>query len=335
MKNAMIAICLFFALVSLCFGTAIDPYYPDTAIKVSRFNASSLRLEISMAGVEYSSGGKVTLPPALGSHAVMDAGLPRLLLHLALPGEGEYSLGYHAPWKETGIMIPAAAQVDTEVVAVGKPYWLRDIRGMDVVVSPFQVVAGKLMVCENISIELTERDPAGTHSPENRPRKLNPYFTDIYRQHFLNFGCRYEDLAEYGSMAVICPNEFRGLIEPWVRWKNEKGIPTTVYSTDLTGHTFTEIKAFIQNLYQQDPNFAFVQLIGDYAQVPCLVTGSGSQHGGRDADYALIDADDWYPDIFVGRFSAETNADLQTQIQRSMWYEIELSSGAWLARAAG
>jgi len=78
---------------------------------------------------------------------------------------------------------------------------------------------GKLQVSDRITIDILCQNPPAVHS-----RKLNPYFTDIYKDRFLNFNYRYQDMAEYGSMAVICPPEFMELNQPWVQWKNQKSI---------------------------------------------------------------------------------------------------------------
>ncbi|HNT52224.1 MAG TPA: C25 family cysteine peptidase, partial [Candidatus Syntrophosphaera sp.] len=210
-------------------------------------------------------------------------------------------------------------------------------------VTPFHTQDGNLVVSDHITIDLLSLTPAQRLSPASPRPKLNPYFIDIYRHHFINFECRYEDIAEYGSMAVICPTgsddiqlqQFRGLIQPWVEWKNQKGIPTTVYSTDVTGDSYAEIRDFIQNLYESDPQLTFVQLVGDYDQLPCQVATISGNTGGMDAFYSLLEGDDYYPDIFVGRFSAEIAAELYTQIQRSIEYEKGTTSGDWLSRAAG
>src|SRR5690606_37759581 len=76
----------------------------------------------------------------------------------------------------------------------------------------------------------------------------------------------------------------------------------------------------------------FVQLFGDAPQIPTLTSGGG----GSDPTFALCAGTDSYPDIYVGRFSAQTVAEMQTQLDRSIYYERDIQTGAtWLQRGMG
>lgn len=300
-----------------------------------------IRLEIRIGELIREGNGGVKLPQAFAHYLASNSHSPALSFHVAIANSGEYTAQISDHRINTGIIWqddsgPAAANVQ-----ISKPYRLRDIRGIDLIVHPFRSVDGKLEVADSIVVELIRQPGSGQTEP--RSQRLNPYFVDIYRQHFINFECRYEDIAEYGSMAVICPftsydvqsQQFKGLIQPWVDWKNQKGIPTTLYSANAAGSTYEEVQAFIQSLYDNDPNLTFVQLVGDYQHIPCKVATIYGNTGGMDAYYTLLDGDDGYPDIFLGRFSAESAADLYTQIKRSLDYEKGLTSGPWLSKAAG
>ncbi|MBW6513574.1 MAG: T9SS type A sorting domain-containing protein [Candidatus Syntrophosphaera sp.] len=63
---------------------------------------------------------------------------------------------------------------------------------------------------DRLTLDLIAPDQASAVSA----RKLDPYFIDIYKRHFINFDPRYQDMAEYGSMAVICPPQFTQIIQP-------------------------------------------------------------------------------------------------------------------------
>ncbi len=342
MRTLALAIILL-ALSGLCHGGTLVLNEADSCVRCTQKNPAYLSIEINIGALFTDSEGRIALPPQIGSYARYDKLLPRLTFNVALPESGEFSARTSLHAVPTDIANADSQQFNPELVTLSKPYWLRDIRGMEVSLCPFTMQDGKLAVMDQVRIDLIQTPAPATAGAIVPTRKLNPYFLDIYKQHFINFAYRYADLAEYGSMAVICPApsydpqilQFADLIQPWVDWKNQKGIPTTVYNTSVTGSSYPEIKGFIQNLYDHDPNLTFVQLVGDFAQLPCLVTTMSGNTGGMDAFYTLLEGDDYYPDIFVGRFSAETAADLYTQIKRSLEYEKNPSSGAWLNRAAG
>jgi hypothetical protein len=76
----------------------------------------------------------------------------------------------------------------------------------------------------------------------------------------------------------------------------------------------------------------FVQIVGDAPQVPSLSSGGG----GSDPSFALLAGGDSYPDIYVGRFSAQTVAEMETQVLRSVHYERDIAVGAdWIQKAFG
>ncbi|HQL14115.1 MAG TPA: C25 family cysteine peptidase, partial [Candidatus Cloacimonadota bacterium] len=59
-------------------------------------------------------------------------------------------------------------------------------------------------------------------------------------------------------------------------------------------------------------------------------------NGGSDPSFSLVAGSDNYPDIFIGRFSAETAAQVTAQINKAIAYERDVTtSDTWLSRALG
>jgi hypothetical protein len=98
------------------------------------------------------------------------------------------------------------------------------------------------------------------------------------------------------------------------------------------GNTTTNIQNYIQNYYDDtNNNLAWVLLVGDYQEV---VTPSASG-GASDPTYAKVAGGDSYPDIFVGRFSAENIAQVETQVERTIEYEKTQHGDSWLHKGTG
>jgi gingipain R len=337
-------LCGFLAVTATAiFALGIDLNGEESYVRCNSTGTDRIALEINIGSIGIAEGGRIEFPDQLRAHIIQESPFPLLSIHVAIAYKGEYGLETSEHNYQTGISYAQGDQTDGSVVTLSKAYRLRDLRGIDVLVRPLRISEGKLVIADKISIELLRITDSDLSLERGQPQKLNPYFVDIYRQHFINFRYRYEDIAEYGSMAVICPTtaydahtqRFRDLIQPWVDWKNQKGIPTTVYSASAAGDTYEEVRDFIQSLYDSDPNLTFVQLVGDYQHIPCNVATMYGNTGGMDAFYTLMEGDDGYPDIFVGRFSAETAGDLYTQIKRSIDYEKGSTSGTWMSKAAG
>jgi hypothetical protein len=223
-----------------------------------------------------------------------------------------------------------------------EPYIMRDYRGTTVVVTPirYQPSTGTLRVATRMVVELVDAGPGGANVLV-RSRVLSAVdasFDEVYRGHFLNYGARhdkYVTVAETGSMLVICYDAFAPAMQSFVDWKNQSGRPTNLVLMSQVGTTSTEVKTFITDQYNQssNPKLAFVLLIGDSGQIPTPTSDGGS----ADPTYGKITGSDWYPEVFIGRFSAENIAQVQTQVLRSVNYEKEplLAGDVWYAKGTG
>jgi hypothetical protein len=115
-----------------------------------------------------------------------------------------------------------------------------------------------------------------------------------------------------------------------VEWKKQKGIPTTIINVSEIGNSSSKIMNYIQDFYDGS-DLAWVLLVGDAAEVAT----PSSFGGASDPSYSKVSGGDDYPDIFVGRFSAENINHVQTQVQRSVEYEISPQLADWYHRATG
>ncbi len=214
------------------------------------------------------------------------------------------------------------------------PYILRDFRGLAVHAYPFAYnpITQTLRVYHHLVLEVTNVGIDTENIKIRTSDTINKYFIDIYSNRFINYTHdRYTSVDEYGRMIVICYGSFMTAAQPYVDWKNQKGIQTDIYNVSDIGTSASQIQSFIQSEYDEGDGLTFVQLIGDAAQVATLSSGGG----GSDPSYGLVAGSDGYPDIFIGRFSAETTAQVQTQVDRTIYYERDISSGSWLHKGMG
>ncbi len=255
------------------------------------------------------------------------------LLRTVDPSTVPYSFG---PVYETAGFYPATQATE------GQAYILRDYRGLTVTFSPFAYnpATHTLRVYTKVDVEIVDGGPGGENILVRRAplASVSSAFMDIYRQHFLNFPPQpqYKPVPAVGSMLVICYDDFAAVLQPFVDWKNQEGIPTTMVLKSQVGSTSDQIKAYIQNVYNNsdNPKLTFVLLVGDAAQMPTPYSDGGP----ADPTYAQVAGNDQYPDIFVGRFSAESVAQAQTQAVRSVNYEespLIGGAGDWYPHGTG
>lgn len=218
----------------------------------------------------------------------------------------------------------------SEIANIREPYVLRDFRGQVVEIYPIQYnpVKKQMRFYTNIEVEIY---PDGTDTinciyRNSWPEKVDYDYKSIYGHHFINFAKqgRYTPVSERGNMLVIVYDSFWDEMVPFVNWKNIKGIATDMVKvSEIPVEKASEIvdaediKTYIENYYNTN-GLTFVLLVGDAAQVPTYYT----TYHASDPTYSYIVGDDHYPDLFVGRFSAENIDELQTQVERTLEYEI-------------
>ncbi len=220
------------------------------------------------------------------------------------------------------------------------PHIIRDVRAQVVVAYPFRYnpVSNVLRVYTRLVLDIASagEDGENPYVLRREDDKTVRSFEEIYQRKLLNYkeyrtASRYTPLEEDGNMLIICYGSFMADMQPFVDWKNMSGIPTELVNVSSVGTTAAAIKSYVANYYNTN-GLTYLLLVGDAAQVPVSSTTAGPS----DNDYGYIVGSDHYPDIFVGRFSAETNAHVQTQVQRTLNYEKQpdLSPG-FFERAMG
>jgi hypothetical protein len=207
------------------------------------------------------------------------------------------------------------------------PHIIRDVRGQVVIVYPFRYnpVQKILRVYTKLVIEVKTAGNDGENPLTLRREdgKIVRAYEGIYDRNFINYteyrgASRYTPLEEDGNMLIISYGSFMNDMQAFVDWKNISGISTEMVNVSSIGTTAAQIKAYVANYYDTN-GLTYLLLVGDAAQVPSsLINGFTS-----DNDYGYIAGSDHYPDIFVGRFSAENTAHVQTQVLRTLNYEKE------------
>jgi hypothetical protein len=235
---------------------------------------------------------------------------------------------------EFGEMYTKNTWYPSTIVELQEPYYLRDFRGQVVTIHPFQYnpVEATLRFYNTITVEVFPIEQSSLNSAtEQSLLTVDSDFLPIYETHFINFNKdRYTPVSEQGNMLVIVYNAFYYDMVPFVQWKNMKGIPTEMVNVTSIG-TSSAIKTYITDYYNTK-GLTFVLLVGDAAQVPTYYQGSVAS----DPSYGYIVGSDHYADLFVGRFSAENIAQVQTQANRTISYERDPQAGAeWYTKGVG
>lgn len=214
-----------------------------------------------------------------------------------------------------------------------EPFIIRDIRGTSVYVYPFQynAVQQTLRVYSNLTVRLVENTTPSVNPLPKEPEKILREMDGVYRSVFINYSNASRDLTigEFGDILVVTTSRDETAIEPYIEWKREKGHNVFVEVVPAN----TVVNATVQNAYNDNNDILYVLLVGDWADIKCTTTGSGRP---MDPQVGCVVGTDQFADIAVGRFSANSPADVTVQVEKVINYEKLPETGAlWYQSATG
>ena len=218
-------------------------------------------------------------------------------------------------------------------VKLDSSFVLRGILGTTIQLIPFSynLQAKRLIFYKNLDIFIDFVDDVYSNTPIEA--NLTSPYRNIIENQFINFeNDRTEMIPDHGSMIIITDESYLMDLEPFIDWKNMKGIPTEVFTTQFIGNSTDLIKSFIFNQYI-DNQISYVLLVGDTDNVATFWPDGQTP---SDLMYGYLDGDDAYPEILIGRFSAESNEDIQVQVERVLRYEKYMNTEAiWYNKGIG
>ncbi len=216
------------------------------------------------------------------------------------------------------------------------PYIQRDFRAQNIMVRPFAYnpVTKTLRVYTHLTIAMTKVSDNGVNQKAARKSnavKTSPEFKASYSHRFINFGevqAKYPFLEDNGEMLVICADQFMAGMQPFVDWKNQSGRPTTMVSmTEVGGNNTDVIKSYISGVYN-DPNhnLAYVLFVGDFDHITPHPFQYDNANQYSDMWFAQLEGNDYYPEVFIGRFSVQNDAHVANHVNKVLYYERDMQS---------
>ena len=212
----------------------------------------------------------------------------------------------------------------SELVTVDVLGQMRAVRIGRINIHPIQYnpVKNTVRVYEDLRFEVTFKGANLAKTNRLKERYYSPYFEATYQQ-LLNYSrpVSRDTLTHYPvKYAIVSDRMFEEQLQPFIEWKTKKGFNVVVGYTDVIGNTKENIKAWLENLYNygttEDPAPSFALFVGDIAQVDVWNNGDGVTDR-NSCEYT----NDLFPELYYGRFSAETTTQLQPYIDKTLEYE--------------
>ena len=208
---------------------------------------------------------------------------------------------------------------------------MRGIRIGSLVINPvsYNPVSNTMRVFNNIEVEISFDGADRAETERMLLSTYSPYFDIVYKQMFnyrqiMDVYDDHPDLMAYPvHMIVITPQDYVSALQPWINWKIQKGFDVNVVTTAQAGSNYNAIQSYVQNLYNtgvsQGATPTFVILVGDTGQIPGKTSGNATQKV-TDLYYGSVD-NDYFPDMFYSRMSAENINQVTAIVNKILQYE--------------
>ena len=207
---------------------------------------------------------------------------------------------------------------------------MRGIRIGSLVINPvsYNAQSNTIRVFNDIEVEITFEGADIAETERMLVSTYSPYFDIVYKQMFnyrqiMDVYDDHPDLMAYPvHMIIITPENYVSTLQPWLDWKIQKGFDVQVHTTAQTGNTYSAIHTYVQDLYNtgvsQGATPTFLILVGDTGQIPG--TNGSATSKVTDLYYGSVD-NDYFPDMFYSRMSAESTTQLTSIIDKILQYE--------------
>jgi len=222
---------------------------------------------------------------------------------------------------------------DNPTVSVEEIGIMRGVRIFAVNFEPikYNPVTREIEVYSEATVRVRFANGNTSDTNELRLKTYSPIFEQTYAGSLFNYRSLPVSLVKYPiKMLIISDPMFASTLQPFVEWKTKEGYKVIVkYTNDAAvGTTTSSIKSYLSTVYNAgttaDPAPTYVIFVGDTGQIPiwsASVTTPASDHY-TDLTYAKITGSDYLPEFYYARFSANSVAELQPQIDKTLYHEM-------------
>ncbi len=209
--------------------------------------------------------------------------------------------------------------------------YMRGYRLAQVIYTPveYNPIKNEMKVYDHIKVEVTFENADIARTEEMKTSHYSPMFETVLNQNILNYTSPNirDALTRFPVKYVIISDPmFQAQLQPFIEWKKMQGFQVIEkYKGDPeVGSTKESIKAYLQGLWNsattENPAPTYLLIVGDHGQIPGW-TGTTETDHKTDLNYVRLQGIDYLPEMYYGRFSANTTSELQPQIDKTLYYE--------------
>lgn len=223
-----------------------------------------------------------------------------------------------------------------DALSIGNKFTFREMRGFTVLIQT-QFEEG-----ENIRTLSSAEFSLNGNQPIQLPTSVSPAFVDAYRELADNYTSSYlRDLpVSRPKMLILSHTNLANYQKDFIQWKRQLGFDVFVAYQSEIGTTLTDYRNFIRNHYEEH-RCDYLLLLGDATgQGPYTIPTAffpSPEYNENDADdhqYTLLEGDDYFPEMLVGRFSFNEISEFISMANKTVLYEKTpfMGNTSWMKR---
>lgn len=227
------------------------------------------------------------------------------------------------------------SEILPEAVTLCQPFTFREMQGVTVKINTQLERGGQILTLDALDYDLTGSELI------TLPTSVSPAFIDAYRELADNWEYSYLRNLPVArpKMLIISHAPLANYLQGFTKWKKQLGFETYVINKADAGQTLDQIKNTIRNHYAQY-QADYLLLLGDTTGNFSIPTSfyPSPEYSENDADdqyYALLEGEDYFPEMLVGRFSFNDIMEFIVMISKTVRYESNpsMDDPGWMKRA--
>jgi multisubunit Na+/H+ antiporter MnhC subunit len=234
-----------------------------------------------------------------------------------------------------------------DMIQVSELGFMRGVRmfALDFFPVGYNPVENTLRVIENLEIRIDFVNPDLIATADLLAKTGSVEFDQLYAQSLFNWNADTRtSIVRYPTkMLILCPPNYTDEMQSFVDWKKQQGynvIVTTVGTGGTVANTTSAINTYMAGVWSaataQDPAPTYLLIVGDTSTSGDNIianTGATASHV-TDLTYVRLQGTDYVPEMYYGRFSVSSAAELTNIINKTITFEkTQMSDLSYLGKA--
>ena len=220
---------------------------------------------------------------------------------------------------------------------LSEPIFMRGVKVIQVAVSPYYYnqLSGDISLYDEFEVVVNVDEVE-----LNSEIPLSADFNQLISSLVVNYNSNSREINLKPCILFICGGNSldQSSLQELIQWRKELGYEVHAVEVSDIGSSTGAIVSYIQDAYNNWLNPPeHIVLVGDTSgsyEIPYFSTTWGAS----DYDYTLIEGDDLFPEMSIGRISANGSTDLANIINKTLIYEkasyMDFTGSGWYERAA-